>query len=281
MEMVRITALMDNNASEHKALISEHGLSYLVEGRNFRFLFDCGSGPHPWDNAHRLGLDVGTLDAVVLSHSHYDHAAGCRDLLERELGGSVLYTGPHFFEPKFACDGLRFTDLSAGFGADFLSAHGVEHRVVKEPVQLVPGVWLVGGFPRTHDFETIPPRFVRQTPEGFVQDDFCDEICMAIDTPEGLAVLVGCSHPGILNMIEHVCDTLDRPVMGVFGGTHLVEAGEARIEATIGALQARGLKVLGLSHCSGRDAECAASRREGVSSCHLAVGDSVFLEVDG
>lgn len=278
--MVRITALMDNEPSEHKALINEHGLSYLVEGQSFRFLFDCGSGPHPWANAHRLGLDVAGLDAVVLSHSHYDHAAGYRDLLEQGLGSRVLYTGPHFFEPKFAADGLRCTDLSAGFGMDFLAARGVEHRTVEGLAQPAPGVWLAGDFPRVHEFETIPERFVRRTADGFVRDDFCDEICMAIDTPEGLAVLVGCSHPGILNMVEHVCSVLNRPVMGVFGGTHLMEADSARIDATIDALHARGLKVLGLSHCSGRAAECAAGLRDGLRGCHLAVGDSVFLEVD-
>ena len=85
--MVRVTALMDNDASENKALVNEHGLSYLLEGPDFRILFDCGSGPHPWVNAHRLGLDVAKLDAVVLSHSHYDHAAGFRDLLEQGMGG--------------------------------------------------------------------------------------------------------------------------------------------------------------------------------------------------
>ena len=77
--MLRVTALMDNDASENKALINEHGLSYLLEGPDFRILFDCGSGAHPWVNAHRLGLDVAGLDAVVLSHSHYVHAAGFCD----------------------------------------------------------------------------------------------------------------------------------------------------------------------------------------------------------
>ena len=80
--MIRITALMDNNPSEHKALVAEHGLSFLVESSAFRMLFDCGSGAHPWANAYRLGLDVGHVDAVALSHSHYDHAAGYRDLIE-------------------------------------------------------------------------------------------------------------------------------------------------------------------------------------------------------
>ena len=120
--------------------------------------------------------------------------------------------------------------------------------------------------------------FVRLTAQGFVPDDFCDEICMAVGTPQGLAIFVGCSHPGILNMVEHVCAVLDRPVMGVFGGTHLMEADGERIEATIDAFQARGLQVLGLSHCSGREAERCAGRREGLRHCHLSVGDSIFLE---
>lgn len=277
--MVRVTALMDNQASEHKALIHEHGLSYLIEGENFRVLFDCGSGPHPWVNAHRLGLSVEDLDSVVLSHSHYDHAAGYRDLLEQGKGSKLLYTGPHFFERKFAFDGLRYTDLSAGFDRDFLAAHGVEHRVVEKETELVPGIRLMGSFPRVHRFETIPERFVRQTAEGFRRDDFCDEICMVMDTPEGLAIFVGCSHPGILNMVEHICAVLDRPVMGIFGGTHLVEADGERIETTLDAFQAKGLQVLGLGHCSGQNAESAAGRRPKLRGCHLAVGESVFLEV--
>ena len=94
--MVRITALMDNQPSEHKGLVNAHGLSYLVEREDCRFLFDCGAGDAPWRNAHRLGLPVTGLDAVVLSHSHYDHAAGYRDLLESGAGAPVLYRPPFF-----------------------------------------------------------------------------------------------------------------------------------------------------------------------------------------
>ena len=72
--MVRVTALMDDHASEHKALTAEHGLSYLVEMPELRLLFDCGASAVPMANAHRLGLSLKELDAVVLSiviHPHY------------------------------------------------------------------------------------------------------------------------------------------------------------------------------------------------------------------
>lgn len=278
--MVRITALMDNKPSENKALCNEHGLSYLVEGNGIRFLFDCGAGPHPWENAHRLGLDVGNLDAVVLSHSHYDHAAGYRDLLEMGGGSPLLYTGKRFFEPKFAYDGTKYTDLSAGFDRAFLEAHHVSHREVADVTELAKGVYLLSGFPRKNEFETIPERFVRLTDQGFVPDDFEDEICIALDVGGKLVILVGCSHPGILNMVEHVHKVLSLPVYGVFGGTHLVEADEARVSRTVRRLREMGVEILGLSHCSGEAAECAICRDRTVKSCHMGSGDCIFLDLD-
>ena len=110
--MIRITALMDNMIAENKSLFAEHGLSLLIEKDTHKLLFDCGQGAHTLANAHRLGRDLSSLDAVILSHNHYDHAAGFRDYAEQIDGCRLLYTGPHFFEPKYAFDGLKYTDLS-------------------------------------------------------------------------------------------------------------------------------------------------------------------------
>ena len=274
---LKITTLMDNLPSENKALVNEHGLSVLIERGSKRFLFDCGQGAHTWANARRLGLNVKRIDAVILSHSHYDHAAGFRDLIESGEGGSMLWTGSHFFEPKYAFDGLKYTDLSCGFDEDFLMLGGVSHCECADVAELDTGVWLVGNFPRRHSFETIPERFVRRTEKGMVHDDFGDEICLALDTKDGLVVQVGCSHPGILNMIETVHERLNRPVYAVFGGTHLVEADEARVRETVASLRAMGLKILGLSHCSGEKAESCIHSDESVRSCHMAVGDSIWF----
>lgn len=275
--MIKLTALMDNKASGQRALTAEHGLSYYIEGPDFRFLFDCGSGPHVLDNAHRLGRSLQHLDAVILSHSHYDHAAGYRDLVESGGGSPVLYTGPRFFEPKFAQKGIKYCDLSCGFHRDFLEQHRITHRTVTGHIAIAPGVYLVGGFPRIHDFEKIPARFVRQTQEGLIPDDFPDEICMAIDVGGKLAVLVGCSHPGIVNMVEHVSRVLELPVCAIFGGTHLMEADEERIRKTVSVFKALGLEIMGLSHCSGDLAEQILQEDESLCSCHLGVGDCLFF----
>lgn len=276
--MLYITALMDNKPTENKALIAEHGLSLFVQYNGKRILFDCGSGENPLRNAHRLGVDLKDLDAVVLSHSHYDHAAGFRDLTEQGVGSHVLYTGEHFFERKYARDGVRYTDLSAGFDEDFLIRHHILHHEVGDCEEIFPGVWLVSNFPRIHEFEKIPSRFVRRVGNFFQSDDFGDELCMALEVPGGLAVLVGCSHPGILNMITRVRQTLGKPVKAVFGGTHLMEADEDRIRLTVEKLRVMGMEILGLSHCSGDGADraiCADSRIQG---CHLGSGDCIFFD---
>lgn len=276
--MLRITALMDNKPTEHKALIAEHGLSLYVEHGGRRILFDCGSGPNPMHNAHRLGISLKDLDAVVISHSHYDHAAGFRDLVENQLGSRDLYTGPRFFEPKYAADGVRHTDLSAGFDPAFLEAYSLRHHEVDGVREIFPGIYLISGFPRVHSFECIPERFVRRTPKGFVSDDFGDEVCMALEVDGGLAVLVGCSHPGILNMIAHVRTVMGRPIKAVFGGTHLTEADSRRIDVTIERLRGMGVDILGLSHCSGDAADCAICANTEIQGCHLGTGDSIFFD---
>lgn len=276
--MLYITALMDNKPTENKALIAEHGLSLYVQHNGKRILFDCGSGANPLHNAHRLGVNLKHLDAVVLSHSHYDHAAGFRDLTEQGLGSDVLYTGEHFFEPKYARDGVRYTDLSAGFHPDFLTRHHIHHHAVGDCEEIFPGVWLVSNFPRVHEFEKIPSRFVRRVGNTFCQDDFGDELCMALEVPGGLAVLVGCSHPGILNMITHVRQILGKPVKAVFGGTHLVEADEGRISLTVETLRSMGLEILGLSHCSGDGADRAICGNPQIQGCHLGSGDCIFFD---
>lgn len=273
--MLRILTLMDNKPSENKALRAEHGLSFWVEAGGLSFLFDCGAGEATMANAHRLGVDLGAAAFTICSHSHYDHAAGFRDIAEHGWGGGLLYTGAGFWQPKYAWDGLRYTNLSAGFDEGFLKSRGIRHEVCGGLLEIADGCWLVGDFPRVHSFETIPQRFVKGEPPSSVPDDFSDEICLAVRTEKGLVVLVGCSHPGILNMMSKVHSSLGLPICAVFGGTHLVEAGRERIETTVEELRSMGLSILGLSHCSGQFAEECVRSDGRVQACHMAAGDCV------
>ena len=275
--MLQITTLMDNRLTGRKDLLCEHGLSLLVSCCGKSILFDCGSSEKMLYNAHKLGIDPGKLDAVVLSHAHYDHAGGFRYLAERYPMIKV-YTGPGFFEPKYARSDHCYRNLSAGFDAGFLEELGIAHRIVEGTEEILPGVWAVSGFPRQEPLETIPDRFLRLTEAGLVPDDFRDELCLTLDTDEGLVLLVGCAHPGILNMTRHVRGLFGRPVRAVLGGTHLMEADMPRIRKTVEALAQMGVTFLGLNHCSGDSAEALIRERTEITARHPGPGDCVLFK---
>ena len=276
--MVKITALMDDQPGGDPRLTAEHGLSFFVEYGENRILFDCGTSGNTVRNAEKLGIDLKDLDAVVLSHGHYDHARGYRALLEKGLGSGLLCTGPGFFRKKWSRDHRGLRDLSAGFGPELLKEKEILREEVSGERELFPGIRLFCGFPRVHSFEKIPERFVLERDGEWVPDDFADEICMTLKVDGGLLVLVGCAHPGILNMVSHIARVTGERIRGVFGGTHLVDAEEERIRRTVRELCGLGLETLGLSHCSGDAADCAICARSEIRGCHLGSGDCVFFD---
>ena len=275
--MIKIQNLVENNIAENKALQAEHGLSFFVETPNHKFLFDCGASNKILSNSHCLGIDLAKAEAVILSHSHFDHSYGYRDVVEAGLAPKLLYHGPSFWQKKYAKSGMCYNDLSCGFDQQFLKTHGIVEKVVNGTLELTKGLWLISDFKRTHDFETIPKRFVKATDEGIVADDFADEICLVMETAKGLVVLVGCSHPGILNMISTIHERLHKPIYGVIGGTHLMEADEERIAKTLKELKELGICIAGLCHCSGDLAREMISEDESLSGCQIHVGGVVFL----
>lgn len=275
--MIKIQNLVENNTAENKALQAEHGLSFFVETPGHKFLFDCGASDKVLYNARRLGVDLTQAEAVILSHSHFDHSYGYREVVDAGLAAKILYHGPDFWQKKYAKSSLCYNDLSCGFDQCLLRTHGIMERVVKGTLELAPGLWLMSDFQRTHACETIPARFVKDTPAGMIPDDFADEVCLVMETVEGLVVLVGCSHPGILNIISTIHDRLHKPIYGVLGGTHLMEADEGRIAKTLEELKRLGIRIAGLCHCSGDLVREKISQDESLSGCQIHVGSVVFL----
>ena len=275
--MLKITALMENRSSANRALVNEHGLSLIIEKNGHRILFDCGQNHHFIDNAHRLGISLSDLDAVVLSHGHYDHAAGFCDLAESGGSVPVLYIGRDFFDRKYSRKGMRFSDLSPGWDEDFALSHCVSLKTIDSYMEILPGVAAVSDFERIHEEETIPERFVRERAGKIIHDDFHDEIVLCIDTDEGVVIITGCSHPGIMNIFDTVHERLGRNIVGIIGGMHLSEADEKRSERTFSYLRESGVDFIVPCHCSGERAAELASEVFGEKCAGLSVGESLFL----
>ncbi len=248
--LYRGTVLVDNHVlSAREDLEAEHGLSMYIETPDSSFLFDCGHTGMAWNNAKALGVDLSAVKDVILSHSHYDHAGGFPALL-KYCQPEAVYTGINFWQEKYSYDkeNNEYLYKGCGFTKKDLEAWGIEQRVCRSIIPLDDYANIVTGFDKHYDFETIPEKFVRG--ENKEPDPFDDEICLLLPEGDGLAMVVGCSHVGILNMVATVKERTEQPVYSVMGGIHL-SGGEERINETMRELERLGVENFNLCHCSG------------------------------
>ena len=192
---VKITTLIENSPGEHHGLKTEHGLSFCIEKDSRKILFDTGQSGAFIDNAAQLQIDLADVDYVVLSHGHYDHSGGVRALSELTTGFELI-VGQGFFDEKYGFRNNAYEYLGNNFDEKFLKEKLITYRVVDQTLtEIVPGVYAVTDFPRIHADEVINPRFKVLRNDVLEPDPFTDEVLLAVDTPQGLVVVLGCSHP--------------------------------------------------------------------------------------
>ncbi len=253
---IRITTLVENSIGEHLGLIHEHGLSFLIEKGEESYLFDTGQGDAIIRNARKLSLDLFKVKNIIISHGHYDHSGGIQSLLAE--GGKDFHPDIHihkdFFLPKYGLVNNRSEFLGNDFTRKDLEDHGCNvHEHEKGLISIGEGVWILGNFEKSHSEEIINERFKVMTDKGFEPDLFTDEIMVIVKSPKGLILLAGCSHPGIMNMIDTVRSHFSQEIYAVLGGTHLVEAGEKQLESATKYLFDLKCEIIGVSHCTGME----------------------------
>lgn len=247
----RITTLIENSQGEHLSLHTEHGLSFFIEQGTLKIIFDMGQSGAFLENAAKMGIDPSAADIAAISHGHYDHGGGWRALIDAGFKGT-LFTGKGVFDKKYATDGVSLEYLGLDFDERFLGASGIPHRIAQGGLEkIADGVFMLSAFPRIHAQEAANPRFLVERNGKLEIDDFSDEIALAVDSPKGFILLLGCSHPGVMNIIDAARASLPRPVYAVMGGTHLVEASPERLDLTVRFIKELNLEIIGVSHCTG------------------------------
>ena len=251
---LKITTLIENMPDKEDKLAFEHGFSAWVELDDKKFLFDTGQTGAFAGNAEQLGIDFSEADGVILSHGHYDHTGGVPALLTKLKKKTPVYMGKEFFLPKYKL----LEDGSYKYNGTPFEKEQLTENAMAEPYYIEDTVTKISGnlilfknFSRTNDFEKVNPKFFVRTEQGLILDLFLDEIALGIVTGQGLVLLVGCSHVGIVNILETVRKTMSIPIAAIIGGTHLVEAREDRLEKTIEAFKVHGVKTIAVSHCTG------------------------------
>lgn len=240
----------------------EHGLAFLIETKSGRLLFDTGqSGTVLLHNLDALGVEPGTINALALSHAHYDHTGGLPALLEH-VAGVPLYAHSDLFRERFSQrkEGLKSIGLPLSFEA---LRERVSLRLSSSPQEIFPGVWTTGEIaPRPEPEGRSAHHLVREG-EGWAPDPYGDDMALVLETAKGLVLLCGCCHAGLLNTLACVRHTFGVDIAVVAGGTHLVNADEAHLKRVIETLRELGLPRLYLNHCTGERAYVALAQAFG------------------
>ncbi len=197
-----------------QGLETEWGFAAFVTGSDKAILFDTGGGRLLLENMEKLAIEPNSVDVVVLSHIHPDHTGGLAGFLEKNPNVTVYL--PKSF-PK------KFKDNARDHGAGIVEVEG--------SMQICENVYSTGLLGR-----------------------LIQEQSLIIRTEKGLVIVIGCSHPGIVNIVNTAKDLIKDDIFLVMGGFHIEWATKGSIEKIISAFKQLGVRYVGLCHGSGHKA---------------------------
>jgi 7,8-dihydropterin-6-yl-methyl-4-(beta-D-ribofuranosyl)aminobenzene 5'-phosphate synthase len=276
LERVEVTVLVDNYTDllllqstpvvkrpavlPPNAFLAEHGFSCLiktVDVEEHLFLMDVGiSGTCLLHNAQLLKSDLSKAEALILSHGHFDHCWGLREVLPKLPKGIPLIFHPDaFLSRRFNLPALKIQVSMPSPDENILRDAGAEIRKIREDSLLSSGrVLVLGEIGRVTEFEKGMPGMEAEIKGQWVKDPFSDDRGVALKVKnKGLVVIGGCSHAGIINTIKHAQKATGTPkVHAVLGGFHLTgPMMEPVIGPTIGEMKKMGPDYIVPTHCTG------------------------------
>jgi 7,8-dihydropterin-6-yl-methyl-4-(beta-D-ribofuranosyl)aminobenzene 5'-phosphate synthase len=247
-------------------LHAEHGLAYHVEtevnAKSHSFLFDFGTDFQGIKrNIELLKIDLKRIEALALSHDHFDHQAAMVELLKDKKGdifkGIPFYVGEQFFAGSYMkTSSDNVMSLLALKREDIEELDLVKIIEIKLPTQIVPGAYLIGKIDQVTDYEKIPSVFLTKQGDQLVHDDFIGEQAIVFYVKaKGLVVLSGCAHRGIVNTIRQAQKmTGIEKIHAVIGGFHLTGAKPELIQRTITDIKTIHPDYIIPIHCTGFEA---------------------------
>ena len=270
-------SILSENTTYKRGILAEHGLSYLIEGKGEKYLFDTGQNGIIINNSKHLGLSLKGLNGIILSHGHYDHTGGLIDVIEN---GVTIFGHPDIFIKRYSVHSDKsIHEIGIPFSRELIESKGATIKLSKENIKFGKdiSIFTTGEVPRITNFEVVPNNFFKDqqlTERDYIDDD----LSLYIETKKGLIVLLGCCHSGIINTLTHIKNiSKNEKFHWIIGGTHLISAGKEQLSKTVESLKSFDFDYISPLHCTGAIAKNIIMNEFGDRFINLSCGD--FIEI--
>ncbi|WP_024873331.1 MBL fold metallo-hydrolase [Tolumonas lignilytica] len=248
-----LTVICDNQAEDD--LLSEHGLSFRIRADGHLILFDTGSGETLLPNAAKLKVDLTELSHLILSHGHYDHTGGVAQILAANKHCSVI-AHPCVLSERYSRHAerpVKRIGMPVAAQAALQQLDSVQLHCSAAVSFISDNIGITGFVPRTHTFEdTGGPFYLDEA--GLYADLIPDDQALWINTPQGIVIILGCCHSGLLNTVEYIRQLNEGArIAGIIGGLHLLHASSERLEQSVTYLKKLRPQFIYAGHCTGDD----------------------------
>jgi 7,8-dihydropterin-6-yl-methyl-4-(beta-D-ribofuranosyl)aminobenzene 5'-phosphate synthase len=238
--------------------IGEWGFSALVEADGHRVLLDTGGHADTvLENARDLKIDLSDVQDVILTHNHWDHVSGLLTLRQE-----MMKKNPAALSRVYVARGIFYSRPSPEGENNPMIALKKEYEAtggkfieLDKASEIFPGAWLTGPVPRKYPERNWSSTGKVETPAGLVEDTIPEDQSLVLNTPQGLVVITGCGHAGIVNILTFAREQFpNEPVQAVIGGLHLFPATDQQLDWTADRLKDFQVQNLLGAHCTGIEA---------------------------
>lgn len=217
----KITCVVNDISLENKDLKCEHGLSFWLETGSGKVLFDTGQTSRVLEhNLKVLDLDHHQIDAIALSHAHYDHTGGLEWIIN-ENPGLPVYAHADIFRPRYSRKKGEYKSIGMVLGREEVSGQSELH-LSTQAEEILPCLWTTGDIHERSELEGRSAHHFVKDESAYTPDPYKDDMSLVLEGPNGLILICGCCHAGLLNTLAQVKRDFKKPLRAVIGGTHLL-----------------------------------------------------------
>jgi 7,8-dihydropterin-6-yl-methyl-4-(beta-D-ribofuranosyl)aminobenzene 5'-phosphate synthase len=267
----KVLSLYDSKVCAGKKIEADFGSSFHITVGENQVLLDLGSsGEVLAHNSRALGIDFNRLSKVVLSHAHVDHTGGLPELLKSRTKPIQIIAHPNVVENKT----LSKDDSQVPIGLPTLTpelALKADYRLSAQPMKIVPNLYSTGEIPLSQRTEKqgIASRVRHKVDGAYEWDPVIDDLSLILVTKDGLVLITGCCHTGLLNVCKRAKSLFNKKIAAVIGGTHMAEYNPQEVAHVADVLEREyDLPDLYLCHCTGSNAITQLKEKFGASKVH-------------